>query len=140
MFMGTFGYQDTGYKHSNLMDEEPNTPEACNKFSEITFVNEKVVSCIEKSNKKMVTFQNRYSYERQNDLAVFDKEISQVKETLNLFDLVLDKLNNKEVPAMILELNKIQGQFELSRKDNENVTNLNVSNKEMLMKLFEQVL
>ena len=71
-----------------FMDEEDNGYDTIESHKQYTVVSQKMVSCIEKSQNKMITFQRTFCDQQQNELANIDIEINHVKEKLSLFDLV----------------------------------------------------
>ena len=96
-------------------------------------VNQKTVSCIEKSQKKMIISQRTFFDQHQHALANFDVDLNHVKEKQSLFDLVLDRVKNKDIPSILQELCKIQGQFELAKKDTDNANNLQKENSSTII-------
>ena len=96
-------------------------------------VNQKTVSCIEKSQKKMIISQRTFFDQHQHALANFDVDLNHIKEKQSLFDLVLDRVKNKDIPSILQELCKIQGQFELAKKDTDNANNLQKENSSTII-------
>ena len=71
-----------------FMDEEDNGYDTIDSHKHTMVVSQKMVSCIEKSQNKMITFQRTFVDQQQNELAIIDNEINHVKENLSVFDLV----------------------------------------------------
>ena len=88
MFPNPFLFTNQTTRPSAVMDEEDNDLEDTNSHKQYTFVSQKMVSVIEKSQSKMISFQKTYCDQRQNDLALIDREQSHIKESLSVFDLV----------------------------------------------------
>ena len=123
-----------------FMDEEDNSCDTIDSHSQYTIVSQKMVSCIEKSQNKMITFQRTFCDQQQNYLANIDNDINTIKEKLSIFDLIQDRVKNQDIPSITQELCKIQGQFELTKKETDNANGLQKENKEIIMRLYDQAM
>ena len=78
--------QNQSTKQHVRMDEEDNSYEATDTHRQYTFVSQRTVSCIEKNQNKMITFQRTFLDQQQNELALVDNNINHIKENLSVFD------------------------------------------------------
>ena len=79
--------QNQSTRQHVVMDEEDNCYETSDRHRGYTVVSQKMVSCIEKSQNKMITFQRTFVDQQQNELALIDNNLSHLKETLSVFDV-----------------------------------------------------
>ena len=78
--------QNQSTRQNVKMDEEDNSYEMSDTHRQYTFVSQRTVSCIEKNQNKMITFQRTFLDQQQNEFALIDNNINHLKENLSVFD------------------------------------------------------